>query len=277
MPTIRDEWKTALAAQGYFVVPRLLDLATVASIRRTILDFLNSPVEGKGNLDQESFARGKSDLPYDPTNIRKLGQMGRHTEAIWDGWLTNPDVLEIVRYFTGKDALLKFDSVFLKPAKVGGATPWHQDIGLWRDTDHTAANGWVALDPATRENGCMQFVRGSHLGEVVPHIAYEDSIHGELPRELVAGVDVDHIELEPGDAVFWHSNLWHYSPPNPSDRRRIATAAVWSQLGFAQSARRWRYLWAMRDGQPCPFPGEPYDPPYVDEKPAPPFEKAPAY
>ena len=45
-------------------------------------------------------------------------------------------------------------------------------------------------------------------------------MHVELPRELTADLEVEHIELAPGDALFWHSNLWHYSPLNMSDRNR---------------------------------------------------------
>ena len=41
----------------------------------------------------------------------------------------------------------------LKPAKIGGPTPWHQDIGLWRDSNSTAINAWLAIDAATVRRG----------------------------------------------------------------------------------------------------------------------------
>ena len=86
----------------------------------------------------------------------------------------------------------------------------------------------MALDPAKRENGCLQFIPGSHKTEIVEHVLYDDSIHGELPRERVAALKaergVEHIELAPGDVVCWHSSMWHYSPGQQefaeSDRHR---------------------------------------------------------
>ena len=76
----------------------------------------------------------------------------------------------------------------------------------------------------------MQFIPGSHKTEVVEHVLYADSIHGEIPRKVVPGMiekhGVHHIALDTGDAVIWHSSMWHYSPPNPSEKSRIAIAGV---------------------------------------------------
>src|SRR4051794_39153887 len=49
-----------------------------------------------------------------------------------------------------------------KPPRHGAATPWHQDEAYWDpNRDHEALSIWIPLQPATLENGCMQFVRGS--------------------------------------------------------------------------------------------------------------------
>ena len=87
---------------------------------------------------------------------------------------------------SGRRYPTQVSSVFVKPAKSGAATPWHQDNGLWRDGETEPFNFWMALDPAKRENGCLQFIPGSHKTEIVEHVLYADSIHGELPRERVA-------------------------------------------------------------------------------------------
>ena len=64
-----------------------------------------------------------------------------------------------------------------------------------------STSGWPST-PAKRENGCLQFIPGSHKTEIVEHLLYADSIHGELPRERVAALKaergVEHIELTPG-------------------------------------------------------------------------------
>ena len=121
----------------------------------------------------------------------------------------------------------------------------------------------MALDPATRQNACLQFVPGSHVGEIVQHVLYEDSIHAELPRgrvtEMIARRGVEHIELQPGDVVCWHSSLWHYSPVNTSPRGRIGMAGVYTTPELVRrSERSWGALpWVLRGGELCAaFPPE---------------------
>jgi phytanoyl-CoA hydroxylase len=220
------------AERGYFVIRGLVTADTIAEIRRRILACVKQG-GGASRPDLERAARGQA-AGHDPMrDLRKLGAFGRTDSVAWRGWWANPDVLAVVRPFVGEDVAMKFDSVFLKPARVGGPTPWHQDPGLWRDDDVEAFNGWLAIDPSDRGNGCLQVVPGSHTGPVVPHVEYPDSIHVELPRDRCRDLVVDHIELDPGDALFWHSNLWHHSPPNTSDRQRIGMGAVWTSIAFA--------------------------------------------
>jgi ectoine hydroxylase-related dioxygenase (phytanoyl-CoA dioxygenase family) len=66
-------------------------------------------------------------------------------------------VLDYVRHFIGDDILVKYDSVFLKPARKGGSTPWHQDIGLWRDDNENAFNCWIAVEPATKKTAACNW------------------------------------------------------------------------------------------------------------------------
>ncbi len=57
----------------------------------------------------------------------------------------------------GPDAQCFQDMALLKPARVGSEKPWHQDAAYF---DVLPADGvagvWLALDPATVDNGCMQ-------------------------------------------------------------------------------------------------------------------------
>ncbi len=196
--------------------------------------------------------------------FRKLSNYCYRSPLIWLTVHGGPEITRIARYFLGDDLVLKFNSCFLKPARTGSATPWHQDNGLWRDGDSEAFNFWMALDPATRANGCLQMMPGSHKGEIIPHVLYPDSIHAELPRRLTDGCEerVHHIELEPGDIICWHSSMWHYSPPNPSDRGRIAIAGVYTTPRILSANRKIFFrnlLWVMKNGELCSqFPPEPY-------------------
>jgi phytanoyl-CoA hydroxylase len=264
------------ATEGYFILRSVHSHDAAVELRGVIKNILLTP---------EPDVRADAD-PMDPMSdrpearaarFRKLSNFAPKNPLIWYNVYAGESLTAIARHFLGDDLLLKFNSCFVKSARTGSATPWHQDNGLWRDGETEPFNFWMALDPATRANGCLQFIPGSHRTEIVPHVLYPDSIHGELPRErvreMVGRHGVHHIELAPGDVVFWHSSLWHYSPPNTSDQGRIGIAGVYTTPAIVERGQPYwaNLLWTMRAGQRCPqFPPDAYG---LDR----PLEKPPAY
>lgn len=260
---------------GYFIARGVIPRDLAMEVRGVIKDHIQRPEsEAAGDL-ADPMDPMEDDTPQARTaRFRKLAGLGTASPVLWHTVYTSPSLLALASHFLGDGVLLKYGSCFLKPAKTGSATPWHQDNGLWRDGETEPFNFWIAIDPATQANGCLQFIPGSHREVITPHVLYEDSIHGELPRETVEAMKakyggVEHIELEPGDAVCWHSNLYHYSPPNPSPRSRIAVAGVFTNPAIAdRSAIVKRFQWCMRDGvvetafppQGHAVPGEPFTP-----------------
>ncbi|MCY3708690.1 MAG: phytanoyl-CoA dioxygenase family protein [Caldilineaceae bacterium] len=264
-----DKWSlTAEQAKqyendGYFTVRNVIPPETAAELRGVIKNTILMP-EPDVLADADPMDPMGDSARARESRFRKLSNYCYRAPLIWLNVHGGPAIARIARYFLGDDLVLKFNSCFLKPARTGSATPWHQDNGLWRDGDTEAFNFWMALDPATRSNGCMQMMPGSHKGEIVPHVLYPDGIHGELPRDLTSGIQdqVHHVEIEPGDIVCWHSSMWHYSPPNPSERGRIAIAGVYSSPSLIASYPKWsarNCLWVMKSGELCAqFPPEPY-------------------
>jgi ectoine hydroxylase-related dioxygenase (phytanoyl-CoA dioxygenase family) len=58
----------------------------------------------------------------------------------------------------------------MKPPQLGAPAPWHQDESYWKEElEYNSVSIWVPLQEATLENGCMQFIPGSHKGDVLPH------------------------------------------------------------------------------------------------------------
>jgi ectoine hydroxylase-related dioxygenase (phytanoyl-CoA dioxygenase family) len=243
---------------GYFVRRQILSPDDVAAVRSAITQALAAPDEQRrGNYDEELVARHGSPLARE-RRYRKLGQFARHNDAVFNRGIAHPAVIEVMHHFLGPDLVLVYDSVFLKLARTGGATPWHQDIGLWPEKMHASFNFWIAIDAATRANGCLQFVPGSHKGPIVEHKLYDGGLHKELPRELCANLATHHVELAPGDAVFWHSNLWHYSALNTSEQDRIAIAGVYVTPACAANSPKAQgsMIWVSRDYRRAAWPSE---------------------
>ena len=258
-----EQWEE----RGYFTVENVVSRQTATEMLGVIKNAIMMPETGDVSTDADPMDPMNDDSPQArAVRFRKLNRFNQRSPLIWHNAHCGEAVLQIARYFLGDDILLKYDSCFLKPARSGSATPWHQDNGLWRDGETAPFNFWMALDPATIENGCLQMIPGSYKTEIVPHVLYEDSIHGELPRERVEEMidtyGVEHIELEPGSIVCWQSSAWHYSPPNRSPKGRIAIAGVYSSPEIVENSvgANIDYKWMMKDGEVLTdFPAKSYE------------------
>merc|ERR1711973_704563 len=121
--------------------------------------------------------------------------------------------------------------LMMKEAETGGQHVWHQDYGYWYENgilNPDMGSVFIALDPSVKANGCLQVLAGSHkMGRVDTQLIGEGEVtqrganleRVEMARKRYPDVFV---ELQPGDAVFFHSNLLHTSAQNHSTMRRYS-------------------------------------------------------
>ncbi|MFT5407677.1 MAG: ectoine hydroxylase [Verrucomicrobiales bacterium] len=136
-------------------------------------------------------------------------------------------MVDSVEALLGEEVYHYHSKMILKDAKVGGAWAWHQDYGYWYQNGLLFPNlcsVMIAVDKATRENGCLQVLKGSHKLGRVNHILSGDQAGAD--REYVAAarerLETVYCEMEPGDALFFHANTLHASDANNSDAARWA-------------------------------------------------------
>ena len=122
-----------------------------------------------------------------------------------------------------------------KEPRVGGAWEWHQDYGYWYKNEFLFPDQMIsvmiAITAATRENGCLQVIRGSHkMGRI------EHGFSGEQVGASQHYVDLAlktmplvYVELAPGDALFFHSNLLHRSEANGSPDARWSLISCYNR------------------------------------------------
>ena len=125
-----------------------------------------------------------------------------------------------------REDVKQWSHMILKPARIGGELPWHQDEAYWDpDYRYRALGVWVPLDVATVDSGCMHFKPGSHTGPVLEHQHVDDDpeVHGLVAPSVTNDGEVA-IELPPGGATFHHCRTLHRTPPNVSDHVRRAWA-----------------------------------------------------
>jgi hypothetical protein len=118
------------------------------------------------------------------------------------------------------------DQLFSKPPRHGGVVAWHQDYSYWTRTRPMAhLSCWIGLDDATRENGCLHYVPGSHKWELLPITGLAknmNAIESVLSREQKDMFKPVAIELKKGEASFHHPLMVHGSFENRSDSPRRA-------------------------------------------------------
>ena len=136
-------------------------------------------------------------------------------------------VVDSCEQLLGGEVYHYHSKMILKEPKVGGAWEWHQDYGYWYKNGclyPDLVSCLIALDPATRENGCIQMLRGSHKMGRIEHgmFAGQTGADPERVNEALKKMEVVHCEAASGDALFFHANTLHCSAANLSDKPRWA-------------------------------------------------------
>ena len=168
------------------------------------------------------------------------------------GYLTrSKKVIDAVAPLLDSDApLCHFHSKLMqKEPKVGGAWEWHQDYGYWYKNQFMFPDQlisiMVALTPASKENGCLQVIKGSHkLGRVNHGFAGEQvGADMVMVNNALQTMDLVYSELEAGDALVFHSNILHRSEANLSDQPRWSIISCYcsqSNLAYNETSTSWK-------------------------------------
>lgn len=139
---------------------------------------------------------------------------------------SDPRVLDAVEAIIGPDIMVYGGEFFIKEARTTHIVTMHQDLTYWGlGATSRMVTAWIALSPATRASGCMDFVSGSHQNPILPHRDSFDENNllsrGQEIEVDVASADKTAIELQPGEMSLHHGLTIHGSGPNVSDDRRI--------------------------------------------------------
>lgn len=122
----------------------------------------------------------------------------------------------------GEPTILHLDQIFLKPARHGRGTAWHQDNAYFRISDPTMGVGtWTALHAATVANGTMHMIpnafREKFRHQRDPNSDHHITMDSEGRREVP-------IELPAGGVLFFNYGVPHCTKGNQTDRERAGFA-----------------------------------------------------
>jgi len=224
--------------QGYLILKGFFNRGEINKLYQTALED-NAMRNNAVDLNDQSGKKTRLSLWFTPGNDI-FGYMTRSERMI----------SAVKQCLGGEAPVCHFHSKLMqKEPKVGGAWEWHQDYGYWYKNQFMFPDElisvMVALTEANKENGCLQVIRGSHkLGRVNHGFAGEQTgADMVMVNNALKTMELEYVELEPGDALIFHSNVLHRSEANLSDRPRwsiISCYNLQSNLAYNETSTAYK-------------------------------------
>jgi ectoine hydroxylase len=184
------------------------------------IDLLKRAAKEDRTLDQHSFSRKDGE----GGNVR-LSLWNHPGNTIYGMFARCRSIVDSAEKLLNDEVYHYHSKMIMKDARVGGAWTWHQDYGYWYQNGVLFPNltsVYIAVDPATVENGCMQVIPYSHNLGRIEHELKGEQAGADMERvtEILKRLPLVHVEMQPGDALFFQSNLLHRSDQNTSEYPR---------------------------------------------------------
>jgi ectoine hydroxylase-related dioxygenase (phytanoyl-CoA dioxygenase family) len=219
---LSDEQVKFFHEQGYLAGVRLLTDDQVEQLRGE-LAALADPAHPGNKL----FYEFNSNESADPARVLFHALGAWRVSPGFHDILWNPAFLVPASQLLDGAVRFWHDQLFCKPSHHGGVVAWHQDYSYWTRTQPMAhLTCWIGLDDATRDNGCLQYIPGSHRWQLLPVTGLAGDMNAiqtvlsPAQRQQFAPVA---IELRKGECAFHHPLMVHGSFENSTDRPRRAT------------------------------------------------------
>jgi hypothetical protein len=195
---------------------------------------LSRAAKEDNELDKRSFGRADGE-----GGVVRLSLWNHPGDGIYGMFARCEKMVRSVERLLGGEVYHYHSKMILKDAKVGGAWTWHQDYGYWYQNgilQPLLTSVFIAVDRSTKENGCLQVIENSHHCGRINHVLTGDQAGADKERvaEMLKRPEqypLVYVEMEPGDALFFHANLLHRSDQNTSDHPR------WSMICCYNAAR----------------------------------------
>lgn len=209
--------------EGFLIVEKLFDGEEIEIVKQA----------AKADRTIEQQALSRNDGEGGVTKLRLWNEAG---EDLYGLIARSPRIVDRMEQLLDGEVYYYHSKMNFKEPYVGGAWAWHQDYGYWYNNGclwPLMASCLISIDPATRANGCLQVLKGSHHIGRVDHGKVGDQTGADPERvaEACKKLELVYCETPPGAAIFFHCNLLHRSDQNTSPDPR------WSYICCYNAAR----------------------------------------
>ena len=213
---------------GFVAIPEFCNQVELSSIESALVHFIDVRISQLP--PEEVFYEDKAK----PETLKQIQRMHEHDDFFDEFFNGKPKAL--AEELLGEPVLGKNLQFFNKPPGIGQATPAHQDGHYFMLQPCHAVTMWMALDDVDEENGCVRYLRGSHLDGMRPHertqtLGFSQGIANFGKNETREEVSCP---AKPGDLLAHHALTVHWADANASlTRTRRALGFIF----YGESAR----------------------------------------
>ena len=225
--------------KGFILIPNFFPEDKCIEINQTVVDIVrsmagNSEEFNHAYIDQGHIGIREMKPSQKIENIEdEMSKVFRlHQTGIFNKFIKRDDLLNIVEDILGEniDCFLS-QFIFKNPGAWG--QPWHQDSSYFPFDRAPQVGAWLATSAATKENGCLVILPGSHKEVIHEHLSddrpgsnygYTEIKDHDFKKEMP-------LFLNTGDLLLFHSFLMHKSYDNKSNNRRTAMVYHFAETG----------------------------------------------
>ena len=208
------------------------DPADVRSVfsttKQTQLDdsyFIDSGDKIRFFLEDDAFDASGQLRQAKEHSLNKMGHAMHDLDPVFDAFSRTPELAEVAKRLGFDDPVILQSMYIFKPPRIGGEVVCHQDSTYIYTEPESCVGFWFALEDATLENGCMQFIPGGHKlplkkrnvrkagGTLVTETL--DTTPWPEDRKIAA-------EVPAGTLVIFDGRMPHLSAANQSSKSRHA-------------------------------------------------------
>ena len=160
------------------------------------------------------------EVKKNPLSLKQLQRM--HLHDPWFSGLINGKVKQLAEILLKNKVITKNLQYFNKPPNLGKATPPHQDGFYFKLDPPEALTMWLALDDVDEENGCVRYVKGSHLKGIREHSLTGTLGFSQGITEYGTEDDIKNevsVPAQEGDLIVHDSLTIHWASKNLSKTR----------------------------------------------------------
>ena len=209
---------------GYLIKRKLFSLKQCSQLKNKSKDILDKrivPYELEAELNYP-------DGPIDKKNdtIRRIKHIYAR-DKLFSDVASDKNVVSIIKKILDTKSLIlsqnHHNCIMTKQPQFSSRTDWHQDIRYWSFLDNNLVSFWLALTIENKMNGSLNIIPGSHLLDIskknfdaLLFFKSEDDQNKEILKKSIS------VELEIGDAIFFHCNLLHSALSNRTQETKYS-------------------------------------------------------